>query len=139
MVEYILTLDKEQAKEIQNALEVIIRWKLKQPELMKDYLPDRLNWKRGVDFDISLSKRKAATELLRAANDLLVPYDYSNPSLDQPLKDEQWHRIYNIFQVIRHAIWESEESHAYWTVDSGDPFDSYGVGLPKIEWKKKDD
>ena len=44
----------------------------------------------------------------------------------KPLKDDQWHRIYNIFQVIRHAIWEAESDKQYWTVDSGEPFPSGG-------------
>lgn len=131
--EYTLTLSTAQAREVQDALEAIMRWKLKQPEIMREYLPDRLDWKH--DFDISLAKRNAATELLKAANDLMCPYDYYQDK-DKPLKDEQWNRIYNIFQVIRHAIWEAENTKEFYTVDGNEPFPSGSEPLPKIEWKK---
>ena len=135
--EYVLTLTTEQAREIQNALEAIMRWMLKQPEIMREYLPDRLDWTSGADFDASLAKRKAATELLRAANDLMRPYNYSNPK-EPPLKDDQWHRIYNIFQVIRHALWEARGDREYWCVDGNEPFPSGAESLPKIEWREKE-
>ncbi len=138
--EYTITLTSKQALEVQNALEAIMRWKLKQPEIMREYLPDRLNWNHGADFDISLEKRNAATELLKAANNLMIPYNYTNWNTEPPLKDEQWYRIYNIFQVIRHAIWEAERDHTYYSVDGQEPFSSGGEeDLPKIEWKAKDD
>lgn len=131
--EYTLTLTTAQAREVQNALEAIMRWILKQPDIMREYLPDRLDWES--DFDVSLAKRDAATELLKAANDLMCPHSYiDTPSI--PLKTYQWHRIYNIYQVIRHAIWEAESDHEHWTVASGEPFPSGDEPLPKIEWKK---
>lgn len=131
--EYTLTLTTAQAREVQNALEAIMRWMLKQPEIMREYLPDRLDWKS--DFDVSLAKRNAATELLKAANDLMCPYDYYRDK-DKPLKDDQWHRLYNIFQVIRHAIWEAESDKKYCVVDGNRPFPSGDEPLPKIEWRK---
>ena len=138
MIEYVLTLNSNQIREIQNALEAIMRWKLRQPEIMREYLPDRLNWNHGKDFDISLAKKNAATELLKAANDLMVPYNYADRS-ELPLKDDQWCRIYNIYQVIRHAVWESEKPHEHWTVDSDEPFNAGGTdGMPGIEWREKD-
>ena len=134
-IEYVLTLTTEQAREIQDALEAIMRWKLKQPEIMREYLPDRLDWTSGVDFDISLAKRNAATELLKAANDLMCPYSYVNPK-EPPLKDDQFHRIYDLFQVIRHAIWEARGDTEHWCVDSNEPFPSGTEPLPKIEWRE---
>ena len=133
--EYILTLNAAQAREVQNALDAIMRWMLKQPEIMREDLPDRLDWSKGPEFDASLAKRNAATDLLKAANDLMCPYDFYKDA-DKPLKDDQWHRIYNIYQVIRHAIWEAESDHEHWTVASGEPFPSGDEPLPKIEWKK---
>lgn len=134
--EYSLTLTTEQAREIQNSLEVVMRWMLKQPEIMREYLPDRLCWDHGENFDISLAKREAATELLKAANDLMVPYDYRRQD-EPPLKDEQWHRIYGIYQVIRHAIWEAEnDGKGSWSVAADHPMQTGGEPLPKIEWKQ---
>ena len=136
--EYSLTMTTAQAREVQNALEAIMRWILKQPEIMREYLPDRLCWDHGENFDISLAKRKAATELLKAANDLLCPYDYTNHG-EAPLKTDQWDRIYGIYQVIRHAIWEAESDKKYWTVDGNTPMQTGTEELPKIEWRKVDD
>ena len=134
---YTITLSSAQAREVQNALEAIMRWILRQPEIMREYLPDRLCWDYDA-FDISLEKRNAATELLKAANNIMCPYNFANPN-ELPLKTDQWHRIYGIYQVIRHAIWEAEtEEKGYWCVDSDKPYKSGGVdNLPQIEWHKK--
>jgi len=135
--EYTITLTTAQAREVQKALEAIMRWILKQPEIMREYLPDRLCWNHGENFDISLAKRKAATDLLKVANDLLCPYSYANG--DAPLKTDQWHRIYGIYQVIRHAIWEAEsDDKSKWSVDSWTPYPSGNEELPKIEWREVD-
>lgn len=133
--EYTLTLTTKQAREIQDSLEVVMRWMLKQPEIMREYLPDRLCWDHGENFDISLAKRNAATEMLKAANDLLCPYDYTNQG-EAPLKNDQWHRIYGIYQVIRHAIWEAESDKKYCTVDGNTPMQTGEEPLPKIDWKQ---
>lgn len=136
--EYTLTLTTAQAREVQNALEAIMRWILKQPEIMVEYLPDRLTWDGSHDiFDIALAKREAGRDLLKAANDLLCPYSYTNG--DAPLKTDQWHRIYGIHQVIRHAIWEAEsDDKSKWSVDSWTPYPSGNEELPKIEWREVD-
>lgn len=136
-IQYVLTLTTKQAREIQNALEVIMRWKLCQTDIMREYLPDRLDWTPGVNFSTSIAKRNAATELLKAANDLLCPYDYYEEG-KKPLKDDQWCRIYNIYQVIRHAIWEAESDKELYTVDSREPFPNGAEPLPGIEWREKD-
>lgn len=133
--EYTITLTTAQAREVQNALEAIMRWILKQPEIMEEYLPDRLDWDNG--FDISLAIRSAGRNLLRAANDLLCPYSYTDHG-DAPLKTDQWHRIYGIHQVIRHAIWEAESGKEYYTVDDYEPMQTGTEELPKIKWREVD-
>ena len=134
--EYTLTMTTVQAHEVQKALEAIMRWILKQPEIMMDYLPDRLDW--NGNFDIALAKRKAGCDLLKAANDLMCPYGYVDPG-DAPLKTDQWHRIYGIYQVIRHAIWEAEsDDKSKWSVDSYTPYPSGNEELPKIDWREVD-
>lgn len=134
--EYTLTLTTAQAREVQNALEAIMRWILRQPEIMMDYLPNRLDW--DSNFDVALAKSKAGRDLLKAANDLICPCDYMDPG-DAPLKTDQWHRIYGIHQVIRHAIWEAEsDDKSKWSVDSWTPYPSGNEELPKIEWREVD-
>lgn len=134
MYEYTITLSTAQAKEIQDALEAIMRWKLKQPEIMREYLPDKLNWSPAGDFNNNIRLINTATELLRLANNIMIPYvSNSDPSL----KDEQWNRIYNIFQVIRHAIWEAESDKKSYNVAAGEPMKYGKEDLPKIEWRKK--
>lgn len=130
MVEYTLTLKSKQAKEIQNALEVIMRWKLRQPSIVMEYLPNRLSWKN--DFDDYLKKRDEITEYLEKANDIAIPKLENNNTL----KDEQWDRIYNIFQVIRHAIQQAEYPDSK-GVDSYPPFPSGNEPLPEIKWERK--
>jgi hypothetical protein len=124
-------MNTKQAREVMNALEAIFRWKLKQPNIMREYLPDRLDWVN--DFDASLAKRKGAEDLLKAANDLLIPYDFGD---SKPLKDEQWHRIFNIYQTIRHAIQQAEYPDSK-GVDSYPVYPSGNEPLPGIEWREK--
>ena len=128
--EYVLTLNSEQAREVMNTLEFMMRWKLKQPRLAVEYLPDRLDWKG--DFDGSLKKRDAMIAALTEANNIAIPERENMYTL----KDEQWHRIYNIFQVIRHAIQQAEYPDSK-GVDSYPTFPSGGEPLPGIEWRKK--
>ena len=128
--EYTITLTSQQATEIQNALEAIMRWKLRQPNIMQEYLPERLPWKEN--FDEALEKRDLIREKLKEANDIAIPHLENLHTL----KDDQWHRIYNIFAVIRHAIQQAEHPDSK-GVDSYPVIDSGGVGLPEIKWEKK--
>jgi len=128
-IKYTLTLTPQQAFEIQNALEAIMRWKLRQPEIMQEYLPERLHWKEN--FDEALEQRNKIREKLKEANDIAIPYLENLYTL----KDEQWHRIYNIFATIRHARQQAEFPDSR-GVDSYPVMDSGGVGLPDIKWEK---
>ncbi len=130
--EYILTLDSDQAIEILNALEAVMRWKLRQPEIMEESLPDRLDWKG--DFDKSLRLRDTIRKKLKEANDIAIP-ELANR---YTLKDAQWHRIYNIYQALRHARQQAEfpESKG---VDSYPTYPSGSEPMPKVEWKMKDE
>lgn len=129
--EYTITLNTAQAREVQNALEAIMRWMLKQPELMVDFLPDKLPWNKN--FDAALHQRDSVKRYLRLAIDAAIPGN-------DGLKDDQWYMVYGIFQVIRHAIWEAE-SHdkSSWSIASDTPIQWGPEPLPKIEWKKVDE
>ena len=63
--EYTLTMTTAQAREVQNALEAIMRWMLKQSDIMREYLPDRLDWKQQP---ISLPKAENLLFLKCAMN-----------------------------------------------------------------------
>ena len=128
--EYTITLTTRQATEVQNALEAIMRWKLRQPDIMQEYLPDRLPW--DSNFDEAIEKRSVIREKIKEANDVAIP-EFENL---YKLKDEQWHIIYNIFATIRHAIQQAEHPDSR-GVDSYPVLDSGGVGLPEIKWEKK--
>ncbi len=128
--EYTITLTSQQAIEVQNALEAIMRWKLRQPNIMQEYLPERLPWKEN--FDEALEKRNIIQEKLKEANDIAIPHLENMYTL----KDEQWHIIYNIFATIRHAIQQAERPDSK-GVDSYPVINSGGAGLPEIQWRKK--
>ena len=129
MYEYTLKLTSEQAKEIEYAVELLMRWKLKQENIVTWLL---LNHDEESSDDQSASvfcrKRDAMTPALKAAMDI----QYSDKNIH---KDHEWHVLYNIFQSVRKAIHDAEHP---WTegVDSYPPIDPLDIGIPACTWKK---
>ena len=120
MTKYRLTMTPEQARLVSYACELYMRLKLGQYEELPFALIDLGN----RDF---AEKRDKARGYLKDGFDAMLS--------DRPLteiKDEKWHRLYNIHQVVRHAIWQEEfpGTDGVWSYA---PMDMGGVGLPEIE------
>lgn len=121
---YILTMDPDQAKTACKAIELLMRLKLGQYEELPFALID-------ISRDDFCDRRDIAKPHLKAAFDQMLGYKARTE-----YKDEEWHKLYNLFQVIRHAIWKMEHPDSM-GVDSYPPMDSGGVGLPEIEIRAK--
>lgn len=125
MKEYTLTLNSVQAKEIDNTLELLMRWKLKQPGYMTDYL---------LDFSDNNynEKHNKIQSLLKKAMDIAMPNEFVR-------KDKEWYTLYNIHQAIRYAIHEAEHPETK-GVDAYPPLNlGPGEPPPACTWAEKQD
>lgn len=119
-VKYRLTMTPEEARVVNYALELYMRLKLGQYEELPWALLD-------LQDPAFCDKRDASKWHLKEAFNVLFrdkhPGEY---------KDDLWYRIYNIHQVVRHAICKAEfpESHGVWSYE---PMDFGNQGLPEIE------
>lgn len=123
MTEYILTLNSEQAKEINKAVDLLMRLKINQYK----ELPFALINIADNDF---CKKRDTANPYLHLA--FAAMYEGKK---DTEWKDSEWYRLYNIHQVIRKAIHDVEHPNSI-GVDADPPIAFGGEPLPKIEWRK---
>ena len=120
--QYTLTLTGEQAKVIDKAVELLLRLKLGQYEELPFILMD-INTK---DFGDRIQEVKPV---------LMSAFKIMNPGLWT--KDLEWHRLYDIHQVIRHAIHGAEHPNATWSVDAFEPICTSGEALPKIRTEEE--
>ena len=125
-IKYRLTMTPEQAHTANTAIELMMRLKLAQ----YGELPYNL-------MDISdkqyCEKRDDAMPHLKAGFDAMFRGKRSDE-----WKDHEWYVLYNLHQVIRHAIWGAEfpASTGVWSCE---PMDFEGIGLPEIETIKEGD
>jgi hypothetical protein len=94
-VEYVLHLNPDQAHETLKAVELLMRLKLNQYK----ELPFNLIPLGDGDF---CKRRDGANENLEAA------FKYIFPTLESQKKDQEWYRLYNLYQVLRKAIHDVE-------------------------------
>ena len=124
--EYTLTMSKEQAHEVLNAVELLMRLKLNQYEVLPYTLIN-------LDDPEYCEKRDDAIPLLRAGFNTL----YRGKRSDE-WKDQQWHRLYDLYQVLRKAIHDAEHPDTI-GVDSGPVMCTAGEPMAKCEWGVKND
>jgi len=125
MTEYILTLNPDQIKEINKAVDLLMRLKINQYKEIPFALVD-------IGDNRFCEKRNLANPYLKLAFDAL----YSDKQ-DNEWKDSEWYRLYNIHQVIRKAIHDVERPNSV-GIDADQPIAFGGEPLPKIEWRKKE-
>ena len=94
-VEIVLHLNQQQAQEVLKATELLLRLKLGQFKELAFNLLD-------ISADDFCEKRDAAEEPLKSAADIF--FKCKKPEVR---KDSEWYRLYNLFQVLRKAIWTS--------------------------------
>ena len=128
-VEYVLTMNSKQAKEINRAIDLLMRWKLKQPDIMSYMLLDI-----NENVDDFCRRRESLVIALRDAMDI---WKEDTPGNWAKLKDEEWHTLYNIYQAIRYQIHLAEHPDTK-GVDSYPPMHFGGEPVPKCEWRTKE-
>lgn len=121
-VEYTITFHSAQAKTAMKAVELLLRLKLKQF--------------REIPFSIVnigdpgfCRKRDEAEPLLEKAFDIMLPFGK---------KDEEWFRLYNIYQALRYAMHEAEYPESQ-GVDSWPPMQLTDEPIPECKWRKTDE
>ena len=116
MARYRLTMTSEQARKMMSAVDFLMRLKLGQykelPYMLMEYDDDYCK------------KRDKANVYLEDAFQIMLGRNIR--------KDKDWYILYNILQVVRHAI-QQEEYPDSQGVDSYEPRDFKGVGMPKVE------
>lgn len=120
--QYTLTLTSEQAKIVDRAVELLLRLKIGQYEELPFVLMDVGTY----DFSDRVQRAK---EFLQVGFGMMSP-NYHGGGWT---KDLDWHRLYDIHQVIRHAIHDAEHPDATWSVDAFDPVSTSGEKLPTIK------
>ena len=123
MKEYVMTLNTDQLQEILKAVEILMRIKLKQPDLITTHLiPQDLETSEYV------RRREKVIEHLKVAFDYMIP---------EVKKDEEFYRLYNILQAGRYAIHEAEHPETN-GVDSYPPIRMGSGPLPIVKEKTDD-
>lgn len=130
MTEYTLKMNSIQARETLNAVELLMRLKINQPEEISRAVLDGMFERIGCDE--FCRRRDRANEHLRAA------FQEIFPTWDEVKKDEQWYRLYNLYQSIRYAIHQAEHPNST-GVDSYPPIQFTDEPIPECEWKVVED
>lgn len=124
---YTLTMSNEQTKAVLKSVELLMRLKINQPgEIPRA----ALNWGNGLSVDEWCRRRDKAEPLLRQAFNELFP------TWQDVKQDEEWHRLYDLLQVIRYAIHEAENPSGT-GVDSYPPRCTTYEKMAKCEWRKE--
>lgn len=116
---YVLTLTSEQAKVMDKAVELLLRLKLGQYKELAWALMDM------GEEDFAKKRDEAAPHLLYAFQTMSGKIF---PGWD---KDTEWFRLYDLHQVVRHAIHDAEHPETD-GVDSYPPICTAGEKLPEI-------
>lgn len=124
-VDYTLYLNSDQAHETLKAVELLMRLKLNQYEQIPYNLLDLAD-KEYCD------KRDEAKPLLEQAFKALF-----KGKRDDEWKDDEWYRLYNLYQVIRKAIHDAEHPSST-GVDANDPIRFTDEPLPKCDFTIND-
>ena len=122
--EFVLYLNEDQAREVYKAVELLMRLKINQPH----EIPMALLSMDDQDF---CKKRDAANKSLDDAFKAIFP------TIDSCSKDDEWYRLYNLYQILRYAFYQSENRSDSWSVDSRPPMKFTDEPLPKIEIRKE--
>lgn len=128
-IEYKLTMNSEQAKEVRYAVELLMRMKINQPEEISRAVLEGIFDRIG--FEEYLRRRDEADEHLKRAFAAMFP------DLSEIRKDNEWYRLYNLYQVIRYAVHQAENPESK-GVDSYPPMQfTDDEPMPKCEWNEK--
>lgn len=127
MIEYTLKLNSDQAKETLKAVELLMRLKINQPHEISRAILDGIYERIGIDE--YLKRKDKANEYLDEAFAAIFP------TWDEVKKDEEWYRLYNIYQAIRYQIHLAEYPNST-GVDSYPPMCLTDEPIPECTWKE---
>ena len=116
-IEYQLFMNSEQARETLKAVEFLMRLKLKQ----YDVIPYNLLEMGSTDY---WWKRDMAAPYFKQAFEI-----YFKEVKPEEYKDDEWYRLYNLYQVLRKAIHDAENPLST-GVDSYEPMQFTDEPLP---------
>lgn len=122
-IAYTLTMDKEQLSETLKAVEFLMRMKLAQCNEIPFALLDAAQ----EDF---CERRDGAKPLFEAAFAELFK---GKP--DTEWKDDEWHVLYDLYQVMRYARHEAEYPDSK-GVDSYEPICTAGKPMATCQWRE---
>ena len=103
-VEYVLTMNSDQAHTALKAIELLMRMKINQPEeitravMPYDYYDEMTGKVDSKRFDEHIHRRDAADGYVKMA------FQQIFPTWENVRKDEEWYRLYNLYQAIRYQI-----------------------------------
>lgn len=120
-VDYTLYLNSDQAHETLKAVEFLMRLKLNQYDQIS------YNVLNLADKDYC-DRRDESRPLLEQAFKVLF-----KGKRDDEWKDNEWYRLYNLYQVIRKAIHDAEHPDSN-GVDANEPIRFTDEPLPKCEF-----
>ena len=119
--EYQLFMNSEQAREALKAVEFLMRLKLKQ----YDVIPYNLLEMGSKDY---CWKRDMAAPYFKQAFEI-----YFKEVKPEEYKDDEWYRLYNLYQVLRKAIHDAESPEST-GVDSYEPIQFTDEPMPKCSF-----
>ena len=131
--EYKLIMNSSQARTVLKAVELLMRLKINQPkEIIWDVMDTETNRKDPEFYE----HRESAEKLLEQAFNQMFAFKLSYPRLTYvDWKDAEWYRLYNTYQVIRHALHDAENPEGD-GIDKEEPIQfTEDEPLPGIEWR----
>ena len=124
---YTLTMSVEQAQMVSCAVELLMRLRINQcEEIPRAVLP----WGCGLSVAEFCKRRDKAEPHLKKAFQALFP------THEGVKKDQEWNRLYDLYQVIRKAIHDAEHPETT-GVDSYPLMCTAGEKMAKCEWRKE--
>ena len=135
-VEYVLTMNSNQAHTALKAIELLMRLKINQPEeiakavMPDDYFDEKTGKVNKERFDEHIQRRDAADGYVKMA------FLQIFPTWEDVRKDEEWYRLYNLYQAIRYQIHLAENPDSK-GVDSHPPMRLTDEPMPDCRFKKE--
>ena len=135
-VEYVLTMNSEQAHTALKAIELLMRLKINQPEeiaravMPDDYFDEKTGKVNKERFNEHIHRRDAADGYVKMA------FRQIFPTWDDVRKDEEWYRLYNLYQAIRYQIHLAEHPGSK-GVDSRPPMRLTDEPMPDCRFRKE--
>ncbi len=104
MIEYTLIMNSDQARETLKAVELLMRLKINQPHEISRAVLDGMYERLKID-EYCKRKDEANKHLDNAFKAIF-------PTWDDVKKDEEWFRLYNIYQALRYQIHLAENPNS---------------------------